>query len=91
LEKKFLISIVTLTVRAKLLGPEFTATFWNGRAIAPVRMPVATMNEYDHSITWKDEIRTTGKRTIMQAVSQPSTVEGSPQQQFRAGVFLPDT
>jgi hypothetical protein len=45
------------------------------------------MDEYHRAMSWKNKIRSTGERPVMQPIAQSQTVQEAPNQHFRLGVF----
>ena len=53
-------------------------------------VPEAAMNKNDGAIAREYEIGLAGKRPVMQAVSKPERVDGTPENQLRPRITTPD-
>lgn len=75
-------------VFGKLSLPELDIAGRRGGILAPfVSMPVTTVNEYHRAMSREDQIRRTGQRPVMQAVTKSVAMKEAPDHHFRPSVF----
>lgn len=90
--ERFDIPGISLDILAELLLPEFrTGCRGRGVSAASMTMPETSMHE-DRDVPFShDYVRTTWKFSIMQAITEPGSVDRASQDHFRFGVLATNT
>ena len=80
-------SAVPFNGAGKLLDPEWSVRSGCGREAAPgVAVPVATVDEDNGTVLWKDDVRFAGERGDVLPEPQTCAVEKRPEKHFRLSV-----
>jgi hypothetical protein len=83
---------VTTYIFSEFCFPEFDIAGRLRSILASLMpMPVTPVDEYHRAMSWKNKIRSTGKRPVMQPIAKSLTMQEAPNQHFRPCVLAANT